>query len=932
MKQFAKFIIKHSIIIIAFVILVTILGLTQISNLRIEDDITKYLAENDPEIVFYQQISEKFEQYDENLTLISLEYNSALFTLENLHNFKTIIEHLEQSDYVDSVDSFLNMPRIIGTDYGIEVREFVEVFPETEEDILQLKNDVLQDDLIKENYLSTDGQVVLIMVESPDNVNGVHLRNDLENIINNNKKNIERVEYFGLPIMEVQITEMALDNMSFAIIAALVIIAILYYCFNSIQGTILPILIALLTSFWILSLVASSGRTVTIIISVIPVLMLALVTAYGIHFINRYYEERNKLSAQDAIKSTIEFISIPILMSALTTMAGFLSLITAVVRPMTEFGAFATIGIFLAFLLVVFLLGAIFTRFVPKTVPKNFSSHADDLVSRILKVAAQLVINKKNFIVGFTIVIIITSIIFSTQVQTDSSIEARLGINNPITKTMEYFKEKLGGVDFLYVYLEAYNVKHPYILRSIDRIQNYARRLPSLSQPTSIAIFIAQLNNAMENKKIIPANPNKIDNLWFFAEDNEYINSMLANDDKNTILQIRSKEMISVDTEQSIQKVEDFIQQIPKNVKEIDLNQLSAAEKEQYYPYIAREIISSWQANGIELNDKQLKELETELIGIIALADIEFIQADKVFIEKVINLSSLELEDFGITAAEVQPVIFNYLQSNLDDVLFIDEITQQLDIPEYDAQYLQDVIDSSIAIATEREKIAFAQQQIENTFNLRLSEEDADYLWYLTDDFVYLPDNEGDLSFSYRLTGIPVITNEVNKSIYDGQIKSMLAAFLIVFILLVVQFQSLLTGIVAIIPILLTIITAFGIMGIVNISLNIGTMMVASIAIGAGIDYTIHFVTRYKQEFIKKAESVQAITTTLTGTGRAIFFNSISVAAGCFVLAFSKIKMISEFAILIGSVMLVSVVYTLLFLPLLLHFIKFKEEKDVKQK
>jgi len=160
----------------------------------------------------------------------------------------------------------------------------------------------------------------------------------------------------------------------------------------------------------------------------------------------------------------------------------------------------------------------------------------------------------------------------------------------------------------------------------------------------------------------------------------------------------------------------------------------------------------------------------------------------------------------------------------------------------------------------------------------------------------------------------------------------MLAAFLVVFILLIVQFRSLLTGIVGIIPILLTIITAFGIMGIANISLNIGTMMVASIAIGAGIDYTIHFINRYQYEFTKNTEPVKVITITLTGTGRAILFNSISVAAGCFVLAFSEIKMISEFAILIGSVMLISVVYTLLSLPILLHFIKFKEEKSVKQK
>jgi hypothetical protein len=932
MKQLAKFITKNSKIILALVIFITILGLTQIGNLRIEDDITKYLSENDPEIIFYQEISEKFGQYDENLTLISLEYHNSLFTLENLQNFKTIIENLEQSDHIISVDSFLNMPKIIGTDYGIEVREFVEVFPETEEEVQQLKADILQDDLIKDNYLSPDGQVVLIMLESPDNVNGAYLRNDLENIINKNNKNIERVESFGLPIMEVQITEIALNNMSLAIISAIVIITILYYYFRSVQGTFLPILIALLTSFWVLSLVASSGRTVTIVISVIPVLMLALVTAYGIHFINRYYEERNYLPPQDAIENTIVFISIPILMSALTTMAGFSSLITAVVKPMTEFGVFATIGIFLAFLLVVFLLGAIFSRFAPKKVPKNFSFHANDLVSKILKLIAQIVTTKKAFIIGLTLVVIIISIIFSSQVQTDSSIEGRLGVNNPINKSMEYFKDKFGGVDFLYVYLDTENVKHPYILRNIDKIQNYAKRLPSLSQPISIAIFITQLNNAMENKKIIPANPDKIDNLWFFAEGNEFVDSMIANDNRNTILQVRSKEMVSINTEQSIQKVKRFIQQIPKTVKEIDMSQLSPEEREQYYPYIAEDIISSWQANGIDFNQTPIEELKEELIHIASMADTEFVRPGEDFIEEVISLSSLELEDFGITAAEIEPAIVNYLQSNLDGSLFIEDVTDQMNISEYDAEYLQNVIDSSIAIATEREKIQYAQEQIANISDLQLTQDDANYLWYLTDDYVYVPADEGEVSFSYRLTGIPVITNEVNKSIYDGQIKSMLTAFLVVFILLIVQFRSLLTGIVGIVPILLTIITAFGIMGIANISLNIGTMMVASIAIGAGIDYTIHFINRYKHEFTKNTEPVKAITMTLTGTGRAILFNSISVAAGCFVLAFSEIKMISEFAILIGSVMLISVVYTLLFLPILLHFIKFKEEKDVKQK
>jgi len=212
---------------------------------------------------------------------------------------------------------------------------------------------------------------------------------------------------------------------------------------------------------------------------------------------------------------------------------------------------------------------------------------------------------------------------------------------------------------------------------------------------------------------------------------------MIKDNDHSTVLQIRSREMTSLAVEQSIQKVEEFIQQIPKKIKEIDMSQLSPAEKEQYYPYIAQEIISSWQSNGTDFNNEQLEELKQELIRIIALDKIEFIQADEEFIEEVISLSSLELEDFAIAATEAQPIIASYLQSNLDDLLFMENVMKQLDISEYDAEYLKDVIDSSISIATERRKIVYAREQLTNIFNLELSQDNSNYLWYLTDDYVY---------------------------------------------------------------------------------------------------------------------------------------------------------------------------------------------------
>ena len=108
MNRLAKFITKHAKIIIALVILLTIIGITQIKNLRVDDDITKYLSENDPEIHFYQELSEKFELNDSNIVMVSIEYKD-LFQLKNLQNFKLLSDQLEKSEYILSGNSFLNM-------------------------------------------------------------------------------------------------------------------------------------------------------------------------------------------------------------------------------------------------------------------------------------------------------------------------------------------------------------------------------------------------------------------------------------------------------------------------------------------------------------------------------------------------------------------------------------------------------------------------------------------------------------------------------------------------------------------------------------------------------------------------------------------------------------------------------------------------------
>lgn len=922
MQKLANFITKHAWPIFILIIIITIFAAIQAKNLKIEDDITKYISEDDPDIKFYGEVMDKFGGSQMNVSMISLEYED-LFTLENLERIKSITERLETAPFVKSVNSFLNMPKIITTDVGLEVKDLVEVFPKNDEEAKELKLSLLDDKLVKGKFISEDGNVALLMVESVKDIEDEKLKVELENIIEPLKGQALQVHYFGMPFIMAEMSEGSWKTMRLGIIAALTVLFILFFCFRSVRGVLLPLAVALLSSIWVMGFVASIGRSATMMISAIPVLMISLATAYGIHFISRYYEERHNLDPVKAVNMTIRHIFVPILMSALTTMAGFLSLTAAIVRPMTEFGFFTTLGIFFAFVLATFLLGSFFTIFPPPKIHKKFSHKSNDVVTRLLRRLSQSILKEKKIVLITILIIVIISVGFSTRVKTESSIESRMGAGSNIVKIMNYFNEKFGGTDFLYVYTESNNVKNPYVLRQMKKIGDYSGQFDTFGEPSSITDFLTQLNDAMENKNIIPASEQKIDNLWFFAGDNEYISTMIGDNNEDTLLQISTKEMTSSSLDYAITEMYKFIEKIPKKVRAIKFSEIEEDEQSEYYQKLAEEIISSLVAKNIEIeNPERLKE---KFIKIAGTPNSEFEKDSKEFVEEILKVSSLEIEDLGIASTDLFPILTNYIKEKGSQDDLLKELMENLTLSEDDAIYLLDGLEVSKKIVQDREKVRFAQSETERLIGKNLADEEKDILWYLMDEEIYVPDDNGDIEVSFTLTGIPVISDKINTSLFRGQAKSIIAAFIAVSLMLMIQFGSLILGLFAMIPITLTIVTAFGIMGLLSIDLNIGTIMVASIAIGAGIDYTIHYISRYKNE-LKKRSKIEAMKTTLTGTGRAIVFNSVSVAAGVFVLGFSEIQMMAVFGKLIGSVMLLSVIYTLTLLPILLNSIKLKEE------
>ena len=134
-------------------------------------------------------------------------------------------------------------------------------------------------------------------------------------------------------------------------------------------------------------------------------------------------------------------------------------------------------------------------------------------------------------------------------------------------------------------------------------------------------------------------------------------------------------------------------------------------------------------------------------------------------------------------------------------------------------------------------------------------------------------------------------------------------------------------GVFATIPIIATIIVLFGFMGATGIPLDIATVLVASIALGIGIDYSIHIITHFNHIHKKTKNLNGAMEETIVISGKAIVINVLSVSAGFLVLIFSQMVPLQNFGILVALSMVGSGFGALTLLPVLLILYYRKKER-----
>ena len=175
---------------------------------------------------------------------------------------------------------------------------------------------------------------------------------------------------------------------------------------------------------------------------------------------------------------------------------------------------------------------------------------------------------------------------------------------------------------------------------------------------------------------------------------------------------------------------------------------------------------------------------------------------------------------------------------------------------------------------------------------------------------------------TFQLSNLMILYNNMLQSLFDSQIKTLGIVVILLFIMFLILFRSIKIAFIAILANIIPISSIFGIMGFLGIPLDIMTITIAAISIGIGVDDTIHYIHRFKDEFKFDHNYLNAMKRSHESIGYAMYYTSLVVIIGFSILVLSNLIPTIYFGLLTVVVMATILASALLLLPKLIIMLK----------
>ncbi len=508
MVQILERLLKYPKTVLLVILLITIAFMAAMKqNTRMETDLDKYMPEEHPAFVYSNQAEDWFDIKDG--IIIAIENKDGIYNYETLKKVKDLTKKLQKMKQINKNDvtSLYTADNIVGSEGGMDVKAFYKRVPKDSLKLAQLRQNVRSNDMIFGRIVSSDETVTVIIARIGDDVFSQEFYQDILALAKE-YEGPEKVYVAGRPIVEGTMALLGPADMKRMVpIVILVIILVLYLVLRNVKSTLFTLVVVVVSTIWAFGLMAAVNIPIYAVSTMIPVMLIAIGVADGIHLYSHLYmflKEHPQATRKEAVSDMLKEMWKPVVMTSVTTAVGFISLLTSQVYPIKYFGIFTAFGVMAAMVFSLLLIPAAILVFGIPHAKKKITAEEDDEDDKADHMAyrfAEGTLKHKNWVYFATVVIVAISLWGMTKVWINSSFLEKFEKDSDIVLTDKFINEHFGGTSTLNIILEGKKsdtFKNPAVLKEIVKMQeDVVGSLPLVGNSFSLGDYLKRMNKVM---------------------------------------------------------------------------------------------------------------------------------------------------------------------------------------------------------------------------------------------------------------------------------------------------------------------------------------------------------------------------------------------------------------------------------------------------
>ena len=541
-------------------------------KLIIDPSANRLISEDEPAKLFYDN-SRRIFGSDE--TLVITLTSDDVFTRDTLERIDRMTRRIGTIDAVHHVVSLTNALDIRTVEDDLDIAPFIENITDEEADLSAMRQRVLANPIYRGSLVSPEGDTTALIVYFHDISDREFLSQGIHDAIvaiveeerGDNEIWLTGAPHFKVSLMKTLIHELIWTPPMIAVVLAI----ILALSFRTLLGVVVPLLTVGAGVVITLGIIAGLGYSLSMISVLVPPLLMILGLSYSVHVVSEYHQERAAgVDKPLLIKSTLKQVMLPVILTGLTTTAGFIALIVNPITAVKEFGVFAVIGVIIITILSITLTPALLVHLDRLGADATRKRQSDTpLFERFVDRIAIFDLNQRRWIFTVSGVLFAFALLGMTNIKVSTDFMASFPEDSEIRTGFKVVNEKLGGANPLYIVAEGTQpntFKEPANLAIIRELQDWLVSQPEIGGTTSIADYLMLVNQAFHDNDPafyrIPDNRRLVTQLLFLSS-NDDLDRIVDTRYQTTNIVLRSKVFSSEDMSALIDRINARLQELP---------------------------------------------------------------------------------------------------------------------------------------------------------------------------------------------------------------------------------------------------------------------------------------------------------------------------------------------------------------------------------